>query len=107
MMRTCRITVLKNTFQKDLVEEYGYENFGPCTAMPAGKTFLTKNEKPDGFCSDAWIAISQYVFALTHGDGKTMFYDNNWVRMPGVAICSCNDGLRPVIFKIEALDVAE
>lgn len=21
---------------------------------------------------------------------------------PGVAICSCNDGLRPVIFKIEA-----
>ena len=23
---------------------------------------------------------------------------------PGVAICSCNDGLRPVIFKLEATD---
>lgn len=23
----------------------------------------------------------------------------------GVAICSCNDGLRPVIFKIEATDI--
>ncbi|MDR1686880.1 MAG: hypothetical protein LBR82_10700 [Desulfovibrio sp.] len=23
------------------------------------------------------------------------------MRKPGIAICSCNDGLRPVIFKIE------
>ena len=27
-----------------------------------------------------------------------------WIRKPGVAICSCNDGLRPVIFKLEATD---
>lgn len=33
-----------------------------------------------------------------------LFYNGDWIRKPGVAICSCNDGLRPVIFKLEATD---
>lgn len=33
-----------------------------------------------------------------------LFYYGDWIRTPGVAICSCNDGLRPVIFKLEATD---
>ena len=33
-----------------------------------------------------------------------MFYYGDWIRKPGVAICSCNDGLRPVIFKIEVTE---
>lgn len=44
----------------------------------------------------------QYVFALAHGAGKETFYYGDWIRKHGVAICSCNDGLRPVIFKLEA-----
>lgn len=31
-----------------------------------------------------------------------LFYYKDWIKKPGVAICSCNDGLRPVIFKLEA-----
>lgn len=34
--------------------------------------------------------------------GEGLFYYGDWIRKPGVAICSCNDGLRPVIFKLEA-----
>lgn len=49
-------------------------------------------------------AIYQYVFALAHGAEKDLFYYGDWVKIPGVAICSCNDGLRPVIFKVEATD---
>ena len=45
-----------------------------------------------------------YVFALAHGAGNQLFYYGDWIRKPGVAICSCNDGLRPVIFKLEATD---
>ncbi|MCH5156022.1 MAG: TIGR04076 family protein, partial [Clostridiales bacterium] len=26
----------------------------------------------------------------------------DWIKEKGVAICCCNDGLRPVIFKLEA-----
>ena len=46
----------------------------------------------------------QYVFALAHGADKSVFYYGDWIRKPGVAICSCNDGLRPVIFKLETTD---
>ena len=61
-------------------------------------------DKPEGFCDEAWKAIYQYAFALSHGAGKEVFYYGDWIRKPGVAICSCNDGLRPVIFKLEATD---
>ncbi len=50
----------------------------------------------------SWKALYQYVFALAHGAGNELFYYGDWIRKPGVAICSCNDGLRPVIFKLEA-----
>lgn len=53
----------------------------------------------------AWKAIYQYVFALAHGASKTTFYFNDWIKTPGGAICSCNDGLRPVIFKLEATNI--
>lgn len=52
----------------------------------------------------AWKAIYQYVFALAHGTSSGTIYFGDWIRKPGVAICSCNDGLRPVIFKLEATD---
>ena len=32
-------------------------------------------------------------------------YYADWIRKPGVAIVSCNDGLRPVIMKLEATDI--
>ncbi|WP_232087702.1 hypothetical protein [Campylobacter cuniculorum] len=38
----------------------------------------------------------QYVFALSHRADKTTFF-NEWIKTPYVAICSCNDGLRPVL----------
>lgn len=43
-----------------------------------------------------------YVFALDYGAGNELFYYGDWIRKPGVAICSCHDGFRPVIFKLEA-----
>lgn len=60
--------------------------------------------QPKGFCDEAWKAIYQYAFALAHGAGNDTFYYGDWIKKPGVAICSCNDGLRPVIFKLEATD---
>ena len=44
----------------------------------------------------------QYVFALSNG--CDIFYYKDWIDKEGVAICSCNDGIRPVIFKIERTD---
>lgn len=104
MMKKCKITVIKKHFDKELAEEYGIPNLTSCPMLKEGQVFYADYAKPEGFCDEAWKAIYQYVFALSHGAGKETFYFNDWIKKPGVAICSCNDGLRPVIFKIEATD---
>ncbi|PWM97974.1 MAG: TIGR04076 family protein [Massilioclostridium sp.] len=105
-MKKVRITVLKTTLDQELVEEYGVIGLRACPMLKAGQVFYADYAKPEHFCDEAWKAIYQYVFALAHGDGngKSLFYYGDWIRKPGVAICSCNDGLRPVIFKLEATE---
>lgn len=103
-MNKVKITVLKTTLDRELAAEYDAENLGACPMMQEGQVFFADYAKPQGFCDEAWKAIYQYVFALAHGAGKETFYFGDWIRKPGVAICSCNDGLRPVIFKLEATD---
>ena len=87
-MKKVKITVLKTTLDEELVKEYGAEGLKACPMLKAGQVFYA----------------DQYVFALSHGAGETLFYYGDWIRKPGVAICSCNDGLRPVIFKLEATE---
>ena len=103
-MNQVKITVLRKTLQEDLAREYGAEGLGPCPMLREGQVFYADYAKPDGLCDEAWKAIYQYVFALAHGAQDGLFYYGDWIRTPGVAICSCNDGLRPVIFKLEATD---
>ena len=104
-MHKVRITVLKTTLDKELADEYGVEDIGPCPMLREGQEFLADYAKPEGLCDEAWKAMYQYVFALAHLDGDGLFYYTDWIREPGVAICSCNDGLRPVIFKLERTDI--
>ena len=103
-MRRVKITVLKTTLDHELAGQYGMPGLGPCPMHQAGQTFLADYAKPDGLCDEAWKAIYQYVFALAHGAESGLFYYGDWIDKPGVAIVCCNDGLRPVIFKLEATD---
>lgn len=101
-MNKVKITVLKTTFDEQLAEEYGVKGLTACPILKEGQVFYADYAKPEGFCDEAWKAIYQYVFALAHGAGNELFYYGDWIRKKGVAICSCNDGIRPVIFKLEA-----
>lgn len=103
-MKKVKITVLKTTLDKELATEYGAEGLGACPMLKKGQVFYADYAKPEGLCDEAWKAIYQYAFALAHGAGNDLFYYGDWIKTPGVAICSCNDGLRPVIFKLEATD---
>lgn len=103
-MKRCKITVLKTMFNQELAAEYGAEGLTACPMLKEGQVFYADYGKPQGFCDEAWKAIYQYVFALSHGAGNGLFYYGDWIRRPGVAVCSCNDGLRPVIFKIEVTE---
>lgn len=52
------------------------------------------------FCSEAWDAISRYIYTGLQG-GSIM---QGWTNDDRVMITCCNDGTRPVIFKIERID---
>ena len=104
MMNKCKLTVLKTTFDAALAKEYGAKGLGPCPLMKEGQVFYADYAKPDGFCDEAWKAIYQYVFALANGANMdNSWYFGDWINEEhkDTAICSCNDGLRPVIIKIE------
>lgn len=51
-------------------------------------------------CSEAWDAISRYIYTGLQG-GSIM---HGWMNDDRVMITCCSDGTRPVIFKIERLD---
>lgn len=55
------------------------------------------------FCGEAWDAISRYVYTALQG-GSIM---KGWTNDDRMMIACCNDGTRPVIFKIERIDIPE
>ena len=106
----CKITVLRMECYADLQEEYlANPKSGPCTLFKVGQEFILErnNERDDfsrmmdgKFCSEAWDAISRYVYAALQG-GSIM---SGWTNDEKMMIACCNDGTRPVIFKIERID---
>lgn len=101
-MNKVKITVLKTTLNEELAKEYGVKGIGKCPFLKEGQVFYADAAKPDGLCDEAWKAIYQFAFALAHGSKENIFYDGSWTKDPGIAITCCNDGIRPVIFKMEA-----
>jgi len=101
-MTVVKITVLETSLKKDLADEYAVPNLEPCPVLKAGQVFYATNTCPKGMCDAAWRTINQYVFALACGVRE--FYGGGWMKEPGKVITCCNDGLRPVYFKLEATD---
>jgi len=101
-MPKVRITVLKTTFHQDLVDEYlkneeFKKSFGTCFVFNEGDSFISEDwpSKPEGFCERAWPNIQHEVSMVMYGATVP------WIEEPGYTITCCNDGLRPVIFKVE------
>lgn len=103
-MKKVKITVVKKIIIEDLLKEYGVAGLGICTLHEEGQEYICSGggwQKPDGLCDNAWKSMMEYAMALAHG-GKN-FYGGKWLNDENMAIISCNDGLRPVIFKVEAM----
>ena len=106
MKHQCRITVLEAKVFPELQEKYlANPKSGACPLFKKGDTFLVDGDDfwhmMDGkFCAEAWDCISRYVYAALQG-GSIM---NGWTNDEKVMIACCNDGTRPVVFKIERID---
>ncbi len=100
-MKKVRITVLKKEFFPDLADAYLTEGsaVGPCPLLDAGETFIYEGgaEMPKGFCPWAWIDIYRGVSAISAGSTYTP-----WNSKDGQQILCCTDGVRPVVFSVEA-----
>ena len=55
------------------------------------------------FCAEAWDAVSRFIYTALQ-DGSIM---HGWTNDDRVMIACCNDGTRPVVFKIERIDIPE
>ncbi len=121
MKHLCRVTVLDTKVFKDLQEEYLADPVsGSCPCFKKGDTFLFEREAErddyyhlgrgtrvadgsDWPCGEAWDAINRYIYTALQG-GSIM---HKWTNDDRLMIACCNDGTRPVIFKIERIDRPE
>jgi len=97
-----KITVLRRfnppeVFKKSPVTHSG--KFEACGTYKDGQEFIVglDGKMPEGFCTSAWVSIYPNVRLLSFGG------DLPWYEGKGVAINCCNDGLRPVVFKLERI----
>lgn len=110
MQYKCRVTVIDKKCFPELQSKYLADpKSGECSFYNVGDTFLFERYgDEDTFwregngtqCAEAWDCISRYIYTALQG-GSIM---RNWTNDEHMMIACCNDGTRPVIFKIERLD---
>ncbi|MFX1315784.1 MAG: TIGR04076 family protein [Promethearchaeota archaeon] len=102
-MPKCKITVLKKTINKDLIEEYiedKYKDMKLCEIFKEGQEFIIDPnlaKVPDGFCDWAWADIRKDIIIIASGG------DIIGMKNKGTVITGCSDWFRPVIFKVERI----
>lgn len=109
MKHKCKITVIKKECYEDLQEKYLLNpKSGPCELFEVGQEWIIDSlnyfHMMDGkFCAEAWDSISRYVYTALNG-GSIM---EGWTNDSKMMIACCNDGTRPVVFKLERIDEEE
>lgn len=103
MAKRAKITVLKKDFHPELAELFltDGEAVGACPLLETGDEFIFEGnaKMPEGLCPWAWIDIYQSVSAVSSGSSFTP-----WNNREGQTIVCCTDGIRPVIFGIQAME---
>ena len=110
MQYKCKVTVIDKKCFSDLQIQYLSDpKSGPCPFYQVGDEFLFERYgEEDTFwregngtqCAEAWDCISRYIYTALQG-GSIM---RNWTNDEHMMIACCNDGTRPVIFRIERQD---
>jgi len=110
MQYKCKVTVLDKKCFTDYQKEYLADpDSGACPFYEIGDEFIFERYgEEDTFwlagngsqCAEAWDCISRYIYTALQG-GSIM---RGWTNDERMMIACCNDGTRPVIFKIQRLD---
>ena len=115
MRHRVKITVLDTTLNEEIQRRYlANPESGVCPCFKKGDSFdFWREEDRDDFykfgvekpfpCAEAWDCISRYVYTGLQGGA----FMHKWTNDDRVMIACCNDGTRPVIFKLERIDIPE
>lgn len=105
-MAKCKVTVIDKKVFPELQQKYLADpKSGVCPVFDIGQEFIfdgtTYESMNNGrFCMEAYDAINRYIYTAIQG-GSIM---KGWTNDEKMMIACCNDGTRPVIFKIERID---
>lgn len=104
-LRGCRVTVIRRQCFQDLQSRYLDDpELGPCSMFTEGQEFVVDssclNDVPAGFCPKAWKCICSHVAEVLDSDTG---YDCGSAPVDHAVIACCNDGTRPVVFKISPI----
>ena len=110
MQHKCKVTVIDKKLFPDLQKKYLADpQSGVCPFFEVGDEFVFARYADEDtfwtmtkgrFCAEAWDCVSRYVYTALQG-GAIM---RGWPNDDRLMIACCNDGTRPVIFKIERMD---
>lgn len=100
-MREVRITAVRKTEYKDLMDMYENPIEHACDVKVGDEFVSVDGARPQGFCESAWESVRPFVEKLALGGGD--FY-GRWMKNPHSAMISCNDGFRPVSFYIQTIE---
>ena len=118
MRHRVKVTVIRTCVFKDLQADYLADpESGACPCFEVGQEFnfwregdrddfwkFGRGDSAGNFpCAEAWDCISRYIYTGLQG-GSLM---HGWSRDERLMIACCNDGTRPVVFKIEREDVPD
>ena len=102
MDKMVKITVLSADVNKELEDRYAIPNLGPCPFHQKGQVLYTDGvHKPEGMCDYAWDAVK--VMACPLSQGELIQPHGTWLKDDHIGVAACLDGIRPVIFLVEAL----
>lgn len=88
---------------QELAEQYAIPNLGKCPFHQKGQVLYSDGiNPPDGMCGVAWQVIGPMVRRLS--EGQTVQPTGTWLNEDSICFFACPDGIRPVIFLLEAQD---
>ena len=106
MKHTCKVTVLDKKLYPELQGEYLADpESGACPCFEIGQEYLFEREDgKDDFWHFGRDLDPKFPCAEALAGGAIM---KGWTNDERIMIACCNDGTRPVVFKIERFDEAE
>ena len=101
MHKKVKITVLRTEYDQELAEQYAIPNLGMCPFHQKGQVLYSDGiNPPDGMCGVAWQWLAPFVHQLS--EGELLQPTGTWLKDDRVGVFACPDGIRPVIFLLEA-----